>query len=152
MRLFFMNLGYLCPLFVKFGLKSSLFYNTTIISYTSAMLVEVLYAKIHRVKITQLELNYVGSITIDEDLLDASGMFVNQKVQIVNVNNGARFETYIIKGERGSGIIGLNGPAARLAAIGDVIIILSYAQMELAAAKAHEPAVVFPDGHNKLLN
>jgi aspartate 1-decarboxylase len=115
------------------------------------MLVEILRAKIHRVKITQLELNYVGSITIDKALLRASGLLPNEKVQVVNLQNGNRFETYIIEGEENSGIIGLNGPAARLAMLGDVVIILAYAQMTLEEAKNFEPSVVFPDDNNRLL-
>lgn len=115
------------------------------------MIIEVLKSKIHRVRVTQAELNYVGSITIDEDLLDAANILANEKVQIVNNNNGARFETYVIKGERGSGTICLNGAAARLAQVGDVIIIISYAQMEFEAAKMHEPILIFPDDNNKLV-
>lgn len=115
------------------------------------MLVHVLKSKIHRVKVTQAELNYVGSITVDEDLIDAAGMFVNEKVQVVNVNNGARLETYIIKGERGSGTVCLNGAAARLVQMGDLIIIMAYAMMEMEEAKAFTPKVVFPDQQNKLL-
>ncbi len=115
------------------------------------MIIEVLKSKIHRVRVTQAELNYVGSITIDEDLLDAANMLANEKVQVVNNNNGARFETYVIKGERGTGTICLNGAAARLAQVGDVIIIISYAQMEFEAAKTHQPILVFPDENNKLI-
>ena len=115
------------------------------------MIIEVLKSKIHRVKVTQAELNYVGSITIDEDLLDAADIIANEKVYIVNNNNGARFETYTIKGERGSGTICLNGAAARLAQVGDVVIIMSYAYMERDEAKAYEPILVFPDSDNKLI-
>lgn len=115
------------------------------------MIIEVLKSKIHRVKVTQSELNYVGSITIDEDLLDAANMIPNEKVQVVNNNNGARFETYIIKGERGSGTICLNGACARLAQIGDIVIIVSYAHMELEEAKKFEPTLVFPDENNRLI-
>ncbi len=115
------------------------------------MLVEILRAKIHRVKITQLELNYVGSITIDKALLRASGLLPNEKVQVVNLQNGNRFETYVIEGEENSGIIGLNGPAARLALLGDVVIILAYAQMTLEEAKNYQPTVIFPDDNNRLL-
>jgi aspartate 1-decarboxylase len=114
------------------------------------MQIEVLKSKIHRAVLTDANLHYVGSCTIDEDLLDAAGMIVNEKIQIVNVNNGARLETYIIKGERGSGIVALNGPSARLAQPGDVIIIMSYAIMEFEAAKTYEPKVVFPKEGNKL--
>ena len=115
------------------------------------MIIEVLKSKIHRVRVTQAELNYVGSITIDEDLMDAANIIANEKVQIVNNNNGARFETYVIKGERGSGTVCLNGAAARLVQVGDVIIIISYAQMEFEKAKKYEPILVFPDEHNRLI-
>ncbi|MFI3289014.1 MAG: aspartate 1-decarboxylase [Rikenellaceae bacterium] len=109
------------------------------------MMIEVLKSKIHRVTVTQANLNYVGSITIDEELLDAANLIAGEKVAIVNNNNGERFETYIIKGERGSGCICLNGAAARRAQIGDVIIIISYAQMEFEDAKSFKPWVIFPD-------
>ena len=115
------------------------------------MIIEVLKSKIHRAKVTQSELNYVGSITIDEDLIDAANMIPNEKVQVVNNNNGARFETYIIKGERGSGIICLNGSCARLAQIGDIIIIVSYAHMEMEEARLYVPVLVFPDENNRLI-
>ena len=113
------------------------------------MFIEVLKSKIHRVKVTQAELHYVGSITIDEDLLDAADMIENQKVAIVNINNGERFETYIIKGKRGSGEICLNGPAARKVQVGDVIIIIAYATMEFEEAKKFKPTIVFPDDNNR---
>lgn len=109
------------------------------------MEIEVLKSKIHRVTITEANLNYVGSITVDEELLEAAGMIPGEKVQVVNANNGERLETYIIKGERGSGCICLNGPAARKAAVGDVVIIISYARMDFEKAKTFEPRVVFPD-------
>ncbi|MCC8018683.1 MAG: aspartate 1-decarboxylase [Rikenellaceae bacterium] len=109
------------------------------------MEIEVLKSKIHRVTVTEANLNYVGSITIDEELLDAANMIPGEKVQIVNANNGERLETYIIKGERGSGCVCLNGPAARKAAVGDVIIVISYARMSFEEAKTFEPWVVFPD-------
>lgn len=115
------------------------------------MYIEVLKSKIHRVKVTQAELHYVGSITIDEDLLDAAGMVENEKVTVVNVNNGERLETYTIKGERGSGMICLNGPAARRVAVGDIIIVFSYALIDFAEARAHQPTVIFPDQHNRLV-
>ena len=115
------------------------------------MVIQVLKSKIHRAKVTQAELNYVGSITIDEDLMDAANMIANERVQIVNNNNGARFETYIIRGERGSGTICLNGAAARLAQVGDIVIIMSYAYMELEEARKYEPVLVFPDADNKLI-
>jgi aspartate 1-decarboxylase len=115
------------------------------------MIIEVLKSKLHRVKVTQAELNYVGSITIDQDLMDAANMIANEKVQIVNNNNGARFETYIIKGERGTGTICLNGAAARMAQVGDIVIIMSYAYMEMDEARKYEPILVFPDADNKLI-
>lgn len=116
------------------------------------MQIEVLKSKIHRVSITQADLNYVGSITIDEDLLDAANMIAGEKVAIVDNNNGERFETYIIKGERGSGTISVNGAAARKVAVGDIIIIISYAHMDFEEAKTFTPWVVFPDTNtNKLI-
>lgn len=114
------------------------------------MLIEVLKSKIHRAKVTQAELHYVGSITIDEALMDAAGIIANEKVQIVNVNNGERFETYVIKGERDSGNICINGPAARKVQVGDVVIIISYALMEFEKAKTFTPSLVFPDPQNRL--
>ncbi|UEG54048.1 aspartate 1-decarboxylase [Mucilaginibacter daejeonensis] len=115
------------------------------------MIIEVLKSKIHRAKVTQAELNYVGSITIDEDLIEAANIIPNEKVQIVNNNNGARFETYVIKGERGSGTVCLNGATARLAQVGDVVIIMSYAHMEMDEARKYEPILIFPDNDNKLI-
>lgn len=114
------------------------------------MNVEIFKSKIHRVRVTQAELHYVGSITIDEDLMDAANLIANEKVQIVNVNNGERIETYVIKGERGSGMVCLNGPAARRVQVGDVVIIIAYATMEWEEAKTFEPTVVFPDENNRL--
>jgi aspartate 1-decarboxylase len=115
------------------------------------MIIEVLKSKIHRAKVTQAELNYVGSITIDEDLIEAANIIPNEKVQIVNNNNGARFETYVIKGERGSGIVCLNGATARLAQVGDIVIIMSYAYMEQDEARQYDPILIFPDTDNKLI-
>ena len=115
------------------------------------MIIEVLKSKLHRARVTQAELNYVGSITIDEDLMDAANLIANEKVQIVNNNNGARFETYVIKGERGSGTICLNGAAARLAQVGDIVIIMSFAYMEMEEARNYQPVLVFPDIDNKLI-
>ena len=115
------------------------------------MHIQVLKSKIHRVKITQAELHYVGSITIDEDLMDAANLIENEKVHVVNVNNGERLETYVIKGERGSGQVCLNGPAARKASVGDIVIIISYAGMDLEEAKNHKPVLIFPDDRNKLI-
>ncbi|MEO0473483.1 MAG: aspartate 1-decarboxylase [Bacteroidota bacterium] len=114
------------------------------------MTVEIFKSKIHRVKVTQAELNYVGSITVDEDLLDEANILVGERVQIVNVNNGERLETYTIAGERGSGTICLNGPAARKVQVGDVVILISYAQMTPEEAKTFTPTVVFPDENNRL--
>ena len=108
-------------------------------------------SKIHRVKITQAELHYVGSITIDEDLMDAADLVANEKVQIVNINNGERLETYVIKGKRGTGEICMNGPAARRVQVGDIIIIISYGLVEKEEARDHEPIVIFPDHNNRLV-
>ncbi len=115
------------------------------------MILEMLKSKIHRVKITQAELNYVGSITIDEDLMDAANLLPYEKVQIVNNNNGHRFETYVIKGERGTGTICLNGAAARLAQVGDIVIIMAYCSLTAEEARNHEPIAVFPDADNRLV-
>ncbi len=109
------------------------------------MLITVMKSKIHDVSVTQCDLNYVGSITIDEDLMDAAGIIVGEKVQIVDNNNGERFETYAIAGQRASGVICLNGAAARKVAVGDVIIIISYALMTQEEAKGFKPTVIFPD-------
>ena len=116
------------------------------------MQIQVVKSKIHRVKVTQAELNYVGSITIDEALLEAAGIMENEKVQIVNNNNGERIETYAIKGKRNTGIICLNGAAARKAQPGDIIIIISYAWMTQEEAAAHKPTVVFPDENNRVVS
>ncbi len=109
------------------------------------MMIQVLKSKIHCVTVTEANLNYMGSITVDEDLLDAANMIAGEKVQIVDNNNGERFETYIIKGERGSGCICLNGAAARKVQVGDVVIIMSYALMDFEEAKRFKPSVIFPD-------
>jgi aspartate 1-decarboxylase len=114
------------------------------------MFLHIFRSKIHRATVTEANLNYVGSITIDANLLEASGILPHEKVQIVNVNNGERFETYVIEGERDSGQICLNGPAARKVAVGDRIIVIAYALMSLEEAKVHQPKVVFPDDHNQL--
>lgn len=115
------------------------------------MQIEVLKSKIHRVTVTDANLNYVGSITLDEDLMDAANMIVYEKVQVLNINNGTRFETYIIKGERGSGTVCLNGAAARLVQPGDVVLIVSFATMDFEEAKTFQPTVIFPDtATNKL--
>ena len=114
--------------------------------------IEVLKSKIHRVSVTQADLNYVGSITIDEELMDAANMIEGEKVQVLDVDNGERLETYIIKGERGSGAICLDGPAAGKVQVGDVVIIASYALLDFEEAKAFKPWVIFPDTKtNKLI-
>lgn len=109
------------------------------------MMIQVLKSKIHCVSVTEANLNYMGSITVDEDLLDAANMIAGEKVQIVDNNNGERFETYIIKGKRGSGCICLNGAAARKVQVGDTVIIMSYALMDFEEAKHFKPSVIFPD-------
>lgn len=114
------------------------------------MRIELLKSKIHRAVITEANLNYVGSLTIDEDLMDAANLIENEKITIVNVNNGQRLETYIIKGRRGSGVCCLNGPAARQGAVGDIVIIISYTSMEFDEARKFKPWVVFPKEGNKL--
>ena len=116
------------------------------------MFVEVLKSKIHQVSVTEANLHYVGSITIDEDLMDAANIIENEKVQVVNINNGERLETYVIRGQRGSGNICLNGAAARKVAVGDVVIIISYASIDFNEAKSFKPNIVFPDTNtNKLI-
>jgi aspartate 1-decarboxylase len=116
------------------------------------MLIEVVKSKIHRVRVTESNLNYIGSITIDEDLMDAANIIANEKVFIVNNNNGERFETYVIRGERGSGVICLNGAAARLVQEGDIVIIMAYAQMDFEEAKTFKPSIIYPDSKtNKIL-
>ncbi len=119
---------------------------------TMKMQIEILKSKIHRVTVTEANLNYVGSITIDEELMDAANIIAGERVQIVNVNNGERLDTYVIKGHRGSGEVCLNGPAARKASIGDVVIIVSYATMDFEEAKSFSPTIIFPDtGTNRLV-
>jgi aspartate 1-decarboxylase len=116
------------------------------------MLIEVLKSKIHMVSITAANLHYIGSVTIDEDLMDAANLIVNEKVHILNLNNGERLETYVIKGKRGSGDICLNGAAARKVIIGDIVIIMSYALLDFQEARSFEPAIIFPDTKtNKLI-
>jgi aspartate 1-decarboxylase len=109
------------------------------------MQIQVLKSKIHRVTVTQADLNYIGSITIDEDLIEAANLIEGERVQIVNINNGERLETYVIKGARGTGMICLNGPAARKVAVGDIIIVIAYATMDFEEAKHFKPCLVFPD-------
>jgi aspartate 1-decarboxylase len=116
------------------------------------MFIEVLKSKIHKVTVTEANLHYVGSVSIDEDLMDASNIIENEKVQVLDINNGERLETYVIKGKRGSGEICMNGPAARKVVVGDVIIIVSYATIDFQEAKSFRPAVIFPDTKtNKLI-
>ena len=115
------------------------------------MTIEVLRAKLHRVRVTEADVNYIGSITLDEDLIDAVGFVEGEKVQVLNVNNGERLETYVIKGERGTGAVRLNGPAALKASLGDIVIVVAYAHMTLEEARVFRPVVVFPDERtNKL--
>lgn len=114
------------------------------------MMIDILKSKIHRATITQADLNYIGSIAIDENLMTAANLIENERVHIYNITNGERLDTYVIKGERGSGIISLNGAAARKAAVGDLVIIVSYAQMDFEEAKKYKPAILFPDENNQL--
>ncbi len=114
------------------------------------MQIEILKSKIHRVKITEANLHYIGSITIDEDLMDAANMIENEKVQVLDIDNGARLETYIIKGARGSGMICMNGPAAHRISVGDTVIVISYCTMDFEEAKRHKPVIIFPKEDNRL--
>lgn len=114
------------------------------------MMIQVFKSKIHRAKVTQADLNYVGSITIDEDLMDAANLIEGERVQIVNNNNGERLETYVIRGKRGSGVICLNGAAARRVEVGDIVIIISYAYLNMEEAKAFKPVAIFPNEFNKI--
>src|SRR6188472_2317875 len=112
--------------------------------------IEILKSKVHRAVITEANLNYVGSLTLDEDLMDAANMIENEKIQVVNVNTGTRIETYLIRGKRGSGVCCLNGPAARQGAAGDIVIIISYCTLDFEEAKVFKPWLVFPKDGNKL--
>ena len=114
------------------------------------MEIEVLKSKIHRAVITEANLNYVGSLTLDEDLMDGANLIENEKIQVLNVNNGSRIETYLIKGKRGSGVCCLNGPAARKGVAGDIVIVISYARMEFEKAKDFKPWILFPKEGNKI--
>ncbi len=116
------------------------------------MMIEIVRSKIHRVKVTGAQLNYIGSITIDEDLLDAANMIIGEKVHIVNIQNGERFETYTIPGKRGAGEITLNGPAARRVQVGDTIIIIGYALATLEEAKSFKPTIIFPNEETNRLD
>jgi len=115
------------------------------------MFLQMVKSKLHRVTVTQADLNYIGSITVDEDLMDAADLLEGERIQIVNVNNGERFETYVIKGERGSGMICLNGPAARRVAVGDIIIAITYCWLTPEEAKTFKPTIVFPDTETNTL-
>jgi aspartate 1-decarboxylase len=114
------------------------------------MQIQILKSKVHRAVITEANLNYIGSLTLDEDLMDAANLIENEKIQVVNINNGSRIETYLIKGKRSSGVCCLNGPAARQAVVGDIVIIISYATMEFEEAKKFSPSLVFPREGNKI--
>ncbi len=114
------------------------------------MRIEVLKSKIHRVKITEANLHYIGSITIDENLMDAANLIENEKVSVLDIDNGERLETYVIKGTRGSGMICMNGPAARLINVGDTVIVISYASMDFEEAKTFKPTIIFPKEDNTL--
>jgi len=114
------------------------------------MQIEVLKSKIHRVKITEANLHYIGSITIDEDLMEAANIIENEKVQVLNIDNGERLETYVIRGTRGTGMICMNGPAARRISVGDTVIVISYASMDFEAAKKYKPIIIFPKEDNSL--
>ena len=118
--------------------------------YNQAMNIEVLKSKIHRATITQADLNYIGSITVDENLMDAANLIENEKVDVLNITNGERLTTYVIKGERDSGNISLNGAAARKVAVGDLVIIASYASIDFNEAKTFKPAIIFPDENNQI--
>ncbi|MFM7054793.1 MAG: aspartate 1-decarboxylase [Bacteroidota bacterium] len=115
------------------------------------MEIQILKSKIHRAKVTQAELHYVGSITLDEALMEAANLIENEMVHVLNINNGERFETYVIRGERNSGTVCLNGPAARKVQVGDVIIVVSYATMDFEKAKSFKPALAFPDDNNRVI-
>ncbi len=114
------------------------------------MQIEVLKSKIHHVKVTEANLHYIGSITIDENLMDAANLIENEKVAVLDIENGERLETYVIKGTRGSGMICLNGPAARRVSVGDTVIVISYARMDFEAAKTFKPSIIFPKAGNTL--
>lgn len=126
-------------------------FEVTLGRYFETMLIQVVKSKIHRVHVTQAELNYVGSITIDETLIEKANLVEGERVQIVNINNGERFETYVIKGDRNSGMICLNGPAARKVAVGDLIIIIGYGYLTMEEARNFQPSLVFPDETTNLL-
>lgn len=115
------------------------------------MEIQILKSKIHRARVTQAELNYVGSITLDEELMEASNLIENELVQVLNIANGERFETYVIKGQRGTGTVCLNGPAARKVQVGDLVIVVSYAVMDFEEAKTFKPSLVFPDSNNRIV-
>lgn len=114
------------------------------------MHIQVLKSKLHRVTVTEADINYIGSITIDETLMDAANIIENEKVHVLNLNNGERIETYVIKGKKNSGVICLNGPAARKVLVGDTVIVISYGFMDFEEAKTHKPIVIFPNENNTL--
>lgn len=114
------------------------------------MNIEILKSKVHRATVKAANLHYIGSLTIDEDLMEAANLIENEKVHIYNINNGERFETYVIKGDRGTGIIGVNGAAARKVSVGDMVIIVSYASMDFEEARSFRPNIIFPDSDNKI--
>lgn len=114
------------------------------------MIIEILKSKIHRAVVTEANLNYIGSITIDENLMNAAGLIENEKVQVVNINNGERIDTYVIKGEKDSGVICMNGPAARKSQTGDIVIIMAYAMMDVDKAVEFKPKIIFPDSNNRI--
>lgn len=116
------------------------------------MMISMFKSKIHRATVTEADLNYAGSLTLDPDLIEAADMLVNERVHVLNINTGARFETYIIEGERGSGVVCLNGAAARLGEPGDLIIVITYAMMDAEQAKTHKPKVVHVDSSNRIVN
>ncbi len=114
------------------------------------MTIQLLKSKIHRVRVTESNIDYVGSITIDQELMDAANLIENEKVQVVNVNNGERLNTYVIRGAPCSGVISLNGPAARKGLVGDIVIVISYCTIDFEEARLFKPTIIFPDGHNRL--
>ena len=136
--------------FLKIRQKVAFEYLNKTLYFCTVMMIQRFKSKIHRATVTQADLNYMGSITIDEELMEAANMLEGERVQIVNNNNGERLETYVIKGERGSGVICLNGAAARKVAVGDHVIIISYALMTMEEAKSFEPLLVFPDENNRI--
>ncbi len=134
----------------EFALLPAKYDQLTYYIFAPAMTIQLLKSKIHRVRITESNIDYVGSITIDQELMDAAKLIENEKVQIVNVNNGERLNTYVIRGAPGSGVISLNGPAARKGLVGDIVIVISYCTIDFEEARSFKPTIIFPDGHNRL--